>query len=227
MNAFPARFVFPHCSFAFLLMGMTAPVISSATDLRIETKIEENYILEKRVEKSTNILQATETEVRLDVGNQSSFLVDLKTGRLKVLNHKAKIVEEERPGTVIAKIGALIRGETPVRIKDWKATGKTEKIADHECKIYREDVELMQTDFWVATTGFEEYGKLSPEVKRAMQVLGNEVIFQASPPCMILKEEGGLKNALMTTKTSTFSFADIASGTLLKVPADYQPGEVF
>lgn len=228
MTPLSCYFHFPLRCLSVLLTGMAAPAISSATDLRIETKIEENYVLEKRVEKSTNVLQATETEVRLDVGDKCSFLVDVKTGKLKVLNHKAKIVEEEKPGTVIARIGAAIRGEATVPSKTWKPTGKTEKVAGHECQIYREDLEqMMQTDFWVAAAGFEEYEKLSPEVKRAVQALGNEVIYQASPPSMILKEEGGLKNILMTTKTSAFSFADIPSGTLLKVPADYRPGEVF
>lgn len=137
-------------------------------------------------------LKAKGDKSRMDVGEQMSVIIDTASGNTEMYMHAQKMVMKISPENLkamMAMAGAALGGEPAAKPV---ATGKMEKVGEHECEIYTWAGKIGNGKFWVAKD-FPEAKALNDLQDKMMKALGNpaaSMVPQNSDfPGMVVKSE--------------------------------------
>lgn len=170
-------------------------------------------------------LRIKDDRARCDVAGAFSLLVDRKTGETTTLSHGQKgymTLSPENIASMTAKLRGARGSEAPPALV---ATGKKEKIGEHECELFTADLGSVKTTYWLAKT----YPNFPALLTQMDIVESNPLSGSASGvaprtkdlpgmPMKILMERNGQK----ITVTLVSAKEEPVDPAIFKIPGDYK-----
>ena len=171
------------------------------------------------------IIKVKGDKTRADIGEKMSMISDASTGEMLMFMHGQKMLMKMNGDSlkgIMALAGNLLgKAEAPAKPA---ATGKLEKVGDHETEIYTWSGKIGSGKFWVAKT-FDHFAELNAIQDKLMKVMGNSVVAMVPPnsdfPGMVVKSE---ISVLGKTATSELVSAkqDALDDAVFTAPEGYQ-----
>lgn len=195
------------------------------------TRASADWTIIQKTEGAMNSGQVTlrikADKARLDITNQISVLTDLATGDSTTLNHTARAFlripasEAVKMREIALGLKAGAGAETPALT----ATGRKEKIAEHDCEIYTWKIGEMQVTDWIA----KEYPNFEPLMAALARFQNAGLAGAARPlmppleqfPGMVIKREMTLRGTKTTTTLVSAKEGPI-DARHFEVPKDYR-----
>ena len=146
-----------------VMKGMLAVIASLALALVARG----DYVINEELENAGQVQQITlkikEAKVRVDVGAQTTAIIDSNTGETTLLVHTQKAFLKISPEQLQQQAKALKevlgnKAENPANI-ELKPTGKRETINGFDTEEYTTNMNGVQTSIWIAKQ-FPNYQKL-------------------------------------------------------------------
>lgn len=164
-------------------------------------------------------------QARCDVAGAFSLLVDRKTGETTTLSHGQKgylTVSPETSAAMIARLREARGTDAPPALV---ATGKKEKVGDHECEIFTTDLGNVKASYWLA----KDYPNY-PALLAQMDIVDSNPLSGAAGgaaprtkdlpgmPMKIVMERTGQK----VTVTFVSAKEEPVDPAIFQIPADYK-----
>lgn len=195
--------------------------------LSLQSALADWVVVQKVVtdgQESAMTLKAKGDKSRMDVGDQMSLILDTATSETVMFMHAQKMMMKISPESLkamIAMAGQALGGEPAAKPV---ATGKMEKVGDHECEIYTWSGKIGNGKFWVAKD-FPEAKALNELQDKMMKALGNpaaSIVPQNSDfPGMVVKSEMELMGKKTTSELVSAKQEPVSDDTF-KAPEGYQ-----
>lgn len=169
--------------------------------------------------RNPSVMKVKGGKVRVDSGTDLTSIFDTVSGDLAVLNHTTKEVAHSNLKTgpaaaAIAAAAAAARTHRPL------ATGKMEKLGEHECEIYEWDLGGgIKTRLWVARA-YPGYEQIKSDLAALAKMSGGNVLQEL--PGMVMQSQADLGGAVSTTKLMDVKTTPLAD-TEFMVPTGYKP----
>jgi hypothetical protein len=189
------------------------------------TKVQADLVIKQSMEgpmKGETTLTIKGDKMRTDVGKELSSIMDMSTGDMETFMHTQKMTmkikgSQTKAGTEVVKKEMEKTGENPL-----KATGKKEKVGEHDCEIYEMNIAGSKTQMWIAKD-YPNYDKIKKEMDVMQQAASkmSGVDQQAMElPGMAVKtvvEAAGMKTTTTLVSVETKAVDD----SVFKAPAGY------
>ena len=170
-------------------------------------------------------LRIKEDQARCDVAGAFSLLVNRKTGETTTLSHGQKgylTVSPETAAAMIEKLRSARNSDAPPTLI---ATGKKEKIGEHQCELFTADLGSVKASYWLA----KEYPNY-PALLAQMDIVESNPLSGAAGgaaprtkdlpgmPLRIIMDHNGQK----ITVTLVSAKEEPVDPAIFKIPADYK-----
>jgi hypothetical protein len=161
--------------------------------------------------KGDTTLTIKGSKMRTDVGKDMSTIMDMTTGDMQTFMHTQKMVmkikgSQTKASTEIVKKEMEKSGENPL-----KATGKKEKVGEHDCEIYEMNVAGSKTQMWIAKD-YPNYDKIKKEMdmmqKAASKMSGMDQKAMELPG-MAVKTQVQVAGTTVTTEIVSVETKDV------------------
>jgi Domain of unknown function (DUF4412) len=150
------------------------------------------------------VIKVKGDKTRADIGKQMSMISDAATGEIVMFMHEQKMMMKMNGDSmkgIMALAGNLL-GKDEAAAKP-VATGKLEKVGEHEAEIYTWSGKIGSGKFWVAKD-FEHFAELNAIQDKLMKAMGNPaaaMVPQNSDfPGMIIKSEMSVMGKTATSE---------------------------
>ena len=168
--------------------------------------------------KSKTVMSIKGKMVRTDNGDQSSVIIDTETGNMISIMHEQKMAMK-MDGNVLKAAQAKAAGGGDGKVPQPVATGRKEKVGDHECEIYTLNHGGTESKMWVAKD-YPGYEKLKTELA-ALNKMAGPAAERPDLPGMVIKTEtkvGGINyiSTLVSLKSEP------VDDKIFTPPADYK-----
>jgi hypothetical protein len=152
--------------------------------------------------------------VRTDMGKDTSSILNTSTGETLTLMHTQKM-SMKSTNPLIKAAGTTPAAEAP----KFTATGKTEKVGDHDCEIYTMESTGMKMTMWIAKD-FPNWAEIKAGMATMAKMGGSGAATDALPGMSVksVTEAAGMK----TTMTLVSATTDTVDASVFKTPDGYQ-----
>lgn len=171
------------------------------------------------------IIKVKGDKTRADIGKQMSMISDAATGEIVMFMHEQKMMMKMNGDSmkgIMALAGNLLgKGEPAAQPA---ATGKMEKVGEHEAEIYTWSGKIGSGKFWVAKN-FEHFAELNAIQDKLMKAMGNPaaamVPSNSDFPGMIVKSEMSVMGKTATSELVSAK-QDPIDDAVFTAPEGYQ-----
>jgi hypothetical protein len=171
------------------------------------------------------IIKVKGDKTRADIGKQMSMISDAATGEIVMFMHEQKMMMKMNGDSmkgIMALAGNLLgKGEPAAKPA---ATGKMEKVGEHEAEIYTWSGKIGSGKFWVAKN-FEHFAELNAIQDKLMKAMGNPtaamVPSNSDFPGMIVKSEMSVMGKIATSELVSAK-QDPIDDAVFTAPEGYQ-----
>ncbi|MCX6857979.1 MAG: DUF4412 domain-containing protein [Verrucomicrobia bacterium] len=171
------------------------------------------------------IIKVKGDKTRADIGKQMSMISDAASGEIVMFMHEQKMMMKMNGDSmkgIMALAGNLLgKGEPAAKPA---ATGKMEKVGEHEAEIYTWSGKIGSGKFWVAKN-FEHFAELNAIQDKLMKAMGNPaaamVPSNSDFPGMIVKSEMSVMGKTATSELVSAK-QDPIDDAVFTAPEGYQ-----
>lgn len=170
-------------------------------------------------------IRIKDDRARCDVAGAFSLLVDRQTGETTTLSHAQKgylTISPERAAAMLEQMRKARGSEAPPALV---ASGKKEKIGDHECELFTADLGAVKATYWLA----KDYPNFAALLAQMDVVESNPLSGSTGSvaprtrdlpgmPLKIVMEKDGQK----VTVTLLSAKEEPVDAAIFKIPADYK-----
>jgi hypothetical protein len=171
------------------------------------------------------VIKVKGDKTRADIGKQMSMISDAATGEIMMFMHEQKMLMKMNGDSmkgIMALAGNLLgKGESAAKPA---ATGKLEKVGEHETEIFTWSGKMGSGKFWVAKN-FEHFAELNAIQDKLMKAMGNPaaaLVPQNSDfPGMVVKSEMSVMGKTATSELVSAK-QDALDDAVFTAPEGYQ-----
>ncbi len=206
---------------SFWLVLFSGAALGVASDLIIEQEVEAEG------SKFPMLMQVKGSQARMDMGNESSVILDLESGDMTTIMHGQKMAMTMSGGQLQSMTKMAMQQADASEHGELVPTGKTEVINGFNTSQYLSKGDEMDAEYWIAedlanakvlTKRFASLSKTLNESSPAPSVAMDPDKFPGFPIRTIIKTGDG------QTVISTISRIEEAEvpASAFEIPADYQ-----
>lgn len=171
------------------------------------------------------VIKVKGDKTRADIGKQMSMISDAATGEIVMFMHEQKMMMKMNGDSmkgIMALAGNLLgKGESAAKPA---ATGKLEKVGEHETEIFTWSGKIGSGKFWVAKD-FEHFAELNAIQDKLMKAMGNPAAAMVPPnsdfPGMVVKSEMSVMGKTATSELVSAK-QDPIDSAVFTAPEGYQ-----
>ena len=171
------------------------------------------------------VIKVKGDKTRADIGKQMSMISDVATGEIVMFMHEQKMMMKMNGDSmkgIMALAGNLLgKGESAAKPV---ATGKLEKVGEHETEIFTWSGKIGSGKFWVAKD-FEHFAELNAIQDKLMKAMGNPAAAMVPPnsdfPGMVVKSEMSVMGKTATSELVSAK-QDVLDDSVFTAPEGYQ-----